>query len=46
LVAKIVESEPGDTITNPTKVGNAKYKVTNLMHERAVTAQTLKGFRK
>ena len=46
LVTKIVNAPVGSTITNPTKVGASEYKVTNLLHERAVAAETLKKLRK
>ncbi len=46
LVNTLANAKVGDTITNPTKIGKEEYKVTELLHERAVTARTLKGLRK
>lgn len=46
LLNKIVDAEAGDTITNPTKTGKRRIKVTRLLERRAIFARTLKGFNK
>ena len=42
LLNKIVAAKAGDTITNPTKVGKKKIKVTRLVERRAILARNLK----
>jgi len=45
LLRKIKNANIGDTITNPTKKGRKKYKVTKLLKQRAVMAFNLKQIR-
>ncbi len=42
LLTKIIRSKAGNTITNPTKSGKRRIKVTRLLERRAILAQTLK----
>jgi hypothetical protein len=46
LLNKIISAEPGDTITNPTKKGYRKIKVTRLMERRCILARNLKNIKK
>lgn len=46
LLNKIIKAKAGDTITNPTKTGKRRIKVTRLLERRATFARTLKSFRK
>jgi len=46
LLEKIRRAKIGSTITNPTKTGKRKIKVTRLLKRRAVLALTLKRLRK
>lgn len=46
LLRKIRDAEIGTTITNPTKKGKRKIKVTRLLKRRAVLALTLKRLSK
>lgn len=46
LLAKIKKAKIGTTITNPTKTGKRKIKVTKLLKKRAVLAHTLKRIKK
>ena len=46
LLKKIRDAEIGETITNPTKKGKRKIKVTALLKKRAVLALTLKKLAK
>jgi len=43
LLNKIIRAKAGDTITNPTKTGNKKIKVTRLLERRAILAKNLKN---
>lgn len=42
LLNKIVKAKAGQTITNPTKTGKRRIKVTRLLERRAIFARTLK----
>lgn len=46
LLAKIKKAKIGTTITNPTKTGKRRIKVTRLLKRRAVLAHTLKKIKK
>lgn len=46
LLKKIRSAKVGSTITNPTKTGKRRIKVTRLLKKRAVLALTLKRLRK
>ena len=46
LLNKIVGAKAGDTITNPTSVGNKKIKVTRKVEQRAILARNLKRIKK
>ena len=46
LLEKIRHAKIGSTITNPTKTGKRRIKVTRLLKKRAVLALTLKRLRK
>jgi len=46
LLRKIKNAKVGTTITNPTKTGKRRIKVTRLLKKRAVLALTLRKFRK
>jgi len=46
LLEKIDRAEIGSTITNPTKVGKKRIKVTRLLKRRAVLALTFKRMHK
>lgn len=42
LLNKIISAKAGDTITNPTKMGKRRIKVTRLLERRAILARNLK----
>jgi len=42
LLDKIIEAKAGDTITNPTKTGKRRIKVTRELERRAILARTLR----
>ncbi len=42
LLNKIISAKAGQTITNPTKMGKRRIKVTRLLERRAIFARTLK----
>jgi len=42
LLNKIISAKAGDVITNPTKVGKRKIKVTRKLEQRAILARNLK----
>jgi hypothetical protein len=46
LLNKIIKAKPGDTITNPTKRGKKKIKVTKLLERRSILARNLKAISK
>ncbi len=46
LLDAIINARAGDTITNPTKIGKKKIKVTRLLEERAILARNLKKISK
>lgn len=46
LLNKIVSAKAGQTISNPTKVGHKKVKVTRLLERRAILAKNLKSIRR
>lgn len=46
LLNKIARTKIGETISNPTKTGRRRIKVTNLLKKRAVLARTLKRLHK
>lgn len=46
LLNKIIAAKPGDTITNPSKVGRKKIKVTRSLEKRANLAKNLKNISK
>lgn len=43
LLDKIVAAKSGQTITNPTKCGDRRIKVTRLMERRSILARNLKN---
>ncbi|MBU1252189.1 MAG: hypothetical protein KJ905_03055 [Nanoarchaeota archaeon] len=45
LLNKIISAESGDIITNPTKLGNRKIKVTRVLEKRANLAKNLKNIK-
>jgi len=45
LLEKIKSAEVGKTVTNPTKTGKRRIKVTGLLKKRVVVAHTLRGFK-
>jgi len=45
LLEKIKSAEVGTRITNPTKTGKRRIKVTGLLKKRAVVAHTLRGLK-
>lgn len=46
LLNKIIQAKAGDTITNPTKMGKRRIKVTRLLERRAIMARNLKAISK
>lgn len=40
LIVKITKNEPGEVIKNPSKIGRAKYRVTEKMRKRAFFARS------
>jgi len=46
LLNKIISAKPGDTITNPSKLGKRKIKVTPVLEKRANLAKSLKHLSK
>ena len=46
LLDAIVRAKAGDTITNPTSVGDKKIKVTQKVEQRAILARNLKRIKK
>lgn len=46
LLNKIVGAKAGQTITNPTKTGDRRIKVTRLLERRAILARNLKNIRR
>jgi len=46
LLNKIIKAKAGDTITNPTKIGKKKIKVTSLLEHRTILARNLKKMSK
>ena len=42
LLNKIISAKAGDTITNPTKVGKRRIKVTRLLERKAIFARNVK----
>lgn len=46
LLNKIIKAKPGDSITNPSKLGKRRIKVTRLLKKRANLAKTLKKISK
>ena len=42
LLNKIISAKAGQTITNPTKTGKKRIKVTRLLERRAILSRTLK----
>ena len=46
LLNKIISAKAGDTITNPTKVGKKKIKVTRKLERKAILARNLKNMKK
>jgi hypothetical protein len=45
LLTKIVDTDIGKTVRNPTSVGKPRYKVTRLMKQRATPVLTARGFK-
>lgn len=43
LLNKIISASPGEVITNPSKVGRKKIKVTRVLEKRANLARNLKN---
>jgi len=46
LLNKIIAAKPGDTITNPSKLGKKRIKVTHILEKRANLAKNLKNISK
>ena len=46
LLNAIVRAKAGETISNPTSVGNKKIKVTRKVEQRAILARNLKRIKK
>ncbi|HEX9740620.1 MAG TPA: hypothetical protein VGA29_07580 [Ignavibacteriaceae bacterium] len=46
LLDKIIHARAGQIITNPTKMGKKRVKVTKLLERRAILARTLKKLRR
>jgi len=46
LLNKIIKAKPGETITNPTKVGRRRIPVTRLLERRSIFARNLKNIRR
>lgn len=46
LLKRVKQAKTGTTITNPTKTGKKKIRVTKKMKKRAILALTLKRFKK
>jgi len=46
LLDKIVAAKAGDKITNPTRTGKRKIKVTRLLERRSILARNLKNLRR
>lgn len=42
LLNRIIKSRSGETITNPTRIGKRRIKVTRILERRAILARTLK----
>ena len=42
LLNKIIASKPGETISNPTKIGKRRIRITRLMERRAILARNLR----
>ncbi len=46
LLNKIIKAKAGDTITNPTKSGKRRIKVTRLLERRSILARNFKNFKR
>lgn len=46
LLKAIIKAKAGDTITNPTKTGNRRIKVTRLVERKAIFALNVKRIKK
>jgi len=46
LLNKIISAKAGETITNPSKVGRERIKVTRAIEQRAILARNLKNISK
>jgi len=46
LLDKIVRAKAGETITNPSKLGKRRIKVTHLLERRAILARNLKRMKR
>ena len=46
LLDKIVRAKAGDVITNPSKLGKRRIKVTHLLERRAILARNLKRMKR
>ena len=46
LLNKIISAKAGQTITNPTKTGKRRIKVTRLLERRSILARNLKRMRR
>lgn len=46
LLNKIIKAKAGQTITNPTKSGKRRIKVTRLIERRSIMARNLKNIRR
>lgn len=46
LLNKIISAKAGDTITNPSKLGRKRIKVTRQIEQRAILARNLKNLSK
>jgi hypothetical protein len=46
LLNKIISAKAGQTITNPTKIGKRRIKVTRLLERRSIMARNLKRIKR
>ncbi len=46
LLNKIISAKAGQTISNPTKIGKKRIKVTRKIEQRAILAKNLKNLKK
>lgn len=46
LLNKIIQAKAGETITNPTRIGKKRIKVTKLIERRSIMARNLKNIKR